>query len=170
MRFKKGLVRLAVAAAVLAGTLGFTPATGDAANPTPLMCVLLGGRLDTAGDATTGVTWSLQGRGTCEGDIAPPYLVAVTATGVSSGQGICTGGLLTTDLVLNASVTLQNTVTGGSFTQNQRWRVVVTPGVLAHPFIISGDTVGAGTIFSRIVLQCAPAGNPAATIHWVQPI
>ncbi|MDQ1374752.1 MAG: hypothetical protein QOJ09_2090, partial [Actinomycetota bacterium] len=133
-------------------------------------CLMLGGRVDTAGDATTGVTWNVQGRGACEGDFNPPYIVTAVGTGTSSGAGLCTGDLLTTDLVLNMTVTLQNSVTGGVRTQHQTWTVPLTAGVLAHPFVISGDAIGAGSAFSRIFLRCPPAGDPAATFDWVQPI
>jgi hypothetical protein len=166
---RKGLVRLAVAGAVMAAALGVMPTTSGAVNPTPLACLMLGGRIDTAGGAG-GVTWNVQGRGSCTGDFNPPYIVTATGTGTSSGAGLCTGSLITTDLVLNMTITLQNSVTGGVVTQHQRWTVPLTLGVLAHPFLIGGDTIGAGSAFSRIFLQCPPGGDPAATFDWLQPI
>jgi hypothetical protein len=40
--------------------------------------------------------------------------------------------------------------------------------VLALPYYVTGDSVGVGTAFTRLLLQCGAAGDPAARFTWIQ--
>jgi hypothetical protein len=62
----------------------------------------------------------------------------------------------------------RNLADGRRFSQRQDWTVPLTPGVVALPYYITGDSVGVGAAFTRVFLQCGDAGDPVARFTWVQ--
>jgi hypothetical protein len=147
------------ATTLLLGFGGFTAVapTAHGVSPLPRECVVSG--KTTVGGTLANTTWDLTGRGTCTGDLEGTFFVTLNAVGTSVGKGLC-GGLLVQDLDLDVTLTLQNNTTGATTVETQRWTLPLTVYPVAVPFLVSPDSggLGAGTIFTRIFAQCAPAG------------
>ena len=91
--------------------------------------------------------------------------MSFTAVGTSSSLGLCNDDpeLIVRDLSLVANMTL--TGVGSLLPRNyvQNWFAPVTTYPLTTPFLISSnDEIGAGTMNTRIFLQCPTAGSPVA--------
>jgi hypothetical protein len=94
--------------------------------------------------------------------------VSLSGTDSTGGGGVCRGGLGAALLNFDVQLDFRNLADGRRFSQRQDWTVPYTPGVLALPYYVTGDSVGVGTAFTRLLLQCGAAGDPAARFTWIQ--
>ncbi len=164
------LARLGVGLAMVVAGLVALPTTSQASNPVD--CIQGAGNISTKIDpATKIVTWSLSGQGTCDGlDAIPPFTVSVSGTATSASDGYCTGSVATLDIVFQIAATYTEIDNGAVTTQNDTWTVPITLGTVTLPFVVGGDSVGTGTMWTRIFAQCPTAGSPVATFDWVQTV
>ncbi len=159
--------RAACALVILgATTFAFTPVSS--ADPVPITCDVYnpnGLILTDNGDGT--FDWALQGSGTCSGGFPENFNVSFTGSGTSQGNGLCTEERTAVALTIDAQFTNSST----TIHQNLRWNVLVSPGVITIPFIVSGDSTGAGDMFTRIFAKCSGSGGTnAARFIWTQQI
>lgn len=161
---RKGAWRRGVAAlALISGLVPFTAGTAQAASPAVITCTAAGTVVFT--NSTTD-TWSVAGRGACQGDNEGTYFLDFIGSGTSTTLGLCDTGLVVQDLDIQVVSTLTNAATllPKVFTQN--WVAPVTTYPLATPFAITdgGNPVGAGNFFNHIYLNCS--GSPVAQFEW----
>jgi hypothetical protein len=149
-RIRRGLAALAFGAVLIPGLAG----TANAA-PLPIICTAAGTVVFTNG---TPDTWSISGRGSCQGDLQGTYFLDFNGFGTSKTTGLCDPGLLVQDLNINVVGTLTNTQTLGVKFINQDWVAPLTTYPLVTPFLIqpnaSDDEIGAGVFFNHIFLIC----------------
>lgn len=150
---RRGLALLMVTVALVA--LVASPASAG-----PRLHCVANGTVVTSG--TGPYTWSINGVGPCLDGLQGNYIVTFAGTGRSDTLGLC-GGLVVRNLNLNVSLTILNLRTGLTSIVNETWGAPVTTFPLATPFLIGGGQSGLGTIFTRVLLKCAPAGNSVAT-------
>lgn len=159
--------RAACALLIVGATLlTFNPVSG--ADPVPITCDVYnpnGIEVSENGDGT--FDWTLRGSGICSGGFPENFNVSFTGTGTSQGNGLCTQERTAVAL----SVEAQYTNSSASIHRSLRWNVLVSPGVITIPFIVSGDSTGAGDMFTRIFAKCSGSGGTnAARFIWTQQI
>ena len=160
-------LRMGIALVVTVGGLAALDEVA-ASDPLPLTCdVFDGGGLHVADNGDGTFDWTVRGSGVCTGGFPENYSVSFTGAGTSEGNGLCTQSLTSVALDVHA----QFTNSAGTITRNLRWDIPVTPGVLAMPFVVSGDSLGAGVVSTRIFLKCSgTGGTDAARFIWEQTI
>lgn len=148
-RFRRGLVALAI------GTSMVPVMAGSAhAQSLPILCTAAGTVVFTNG---TPDTWSISGRGSCEGDFQGTYFLDFSGFGTSSTTGFCDTGLTVNNLKINVVGTLTNAQTLTQKFINQDWVAPVTTYPFVTPFLIqnaSGSLTGGGAFFNHIFLIC----------------
>jgi len=152
---KKAYVRRILAALALTGLLVPAAAGSASAAPLPIVCTAAGTVVVIQGNIDS---WSVQGRGSCQGDLGGTYFLDFIGSGTSDTSGLCDETLLVQNLNINVlgSLTPADTLIPKFF--NHDWVAPLTTYPLATPFLIqrggSGDLVGAGNFFNHIFLQC----------------
>jgi hypothetical protein len=156
-RWLVGLVALLVLATVpvAAGSVA------GAAGPTPAVCDTAG-RVRHVTDASGTTQWDVQLAGVCSAQLSGTTLVEVVGSGTSTGAGLCGDDLLLRDLALDVAVRERHPVTGRVTVRNQSWTIPVGTFPAATPFLIGGESSGAGAVSSRIFLRCGASGSPEA--------
>ncbi len=155
MKKGKARVRHALAALALAGML--VPAmagSAGAVSPLPIVCTAAGTVTVVQGSLDT---WSVQGRGSCQGDLSGTYFLDFAGAGTSDTVGICDNTLLVQNLNINVLGTLTNAQTGVPTFINHDWFAPATTYPLATPFLVrqnGGNVLGAGNFFNHIFLNC----------------
>ncbi len=152
---KKAYVRRILAALALTGLLVPAAAGPASAAPLPIVCTAAGTVVVVQGNIDS---WSVQGRGSCQGDLGGTYFLDFVGAGTSDTVGLCDQTLLVQNLNINVLGSLTNAQTGVPKFFNHDWVAPVTTYPLATPFLItenaSGDLAGAGNFFNHIFLQC----------------
>ncbi|MEY2469693.1 MAG: hypothetical protein QOF21_2391 [Actinomycetota bacterium] len=161
---RKLSVRLALAAALLAG-LGVVSIPAHAATGgTPITCTLAGST--TIVKNATNYSWSTHGIGSCINPGATQF-AELDVAGTSDSLGLCDGpsGVLS-NLDLTAVLKMTNTVTNNTRVITFKFTNPLTVYPAATPFQIThdGSSAGAGTLFNHIFLACPPAGTPSTQI------
>lgn len=149
-------------AGLIAGLLG-GPANAEV-SLLPITCTAAG--VVTAVDGGPIDSWTVAGKGSCQGDLGGTYFVEFAGVGESEGLGVCDNSLIVRSLSIVVSGTLTNLATGVVKPLLQNWDGPLTTYPIATPFIVSGINGGngAGSIFNHLFLNCA--GNPAAQFTW----
>jgi hypothetical protein len=154
----------ALAASALAAT-GFAGLGATAANASGVINCTAAGTVhyQTVGLVTS---WTLDGTGSCLGDFQGTYALTFTGVGTSSSVGACdanTPGPLS-NLTLKIDGTYTNVATHLPKLLNQSWTAAATTFPVSTPFSVNsgGNTVGGGTILTRIFGKCQPSGSPVA--------
>lgn len=152
---KKAYMRRILAALALTGLL--VPATAGSAGaaPLPIVCTAAGTVTFLNGTIDS---WSVNGRGSCQGDLEGTYFLDFAGSGASDTTGLCDEGLVVQNLNINVLGSLTNAQTGIPKFFNHDWVAPLTTYPFATPFSIeqngSADVVGAGNFFNHIFLQC----------------
>jgi hypothetical protein len=152
---KKTHMRRLLAALALTGLL--VPAmagSAGAVSPLPIVCTAAGTVTFINGDIDS---WSVQGRGSCQGDLEGTYFLDFIGSGTSDTLGLC-DSLLVQNLNINVIGSLTNAQTLVPKFFNHDWVAPVTTYPIATPFLIqqngTGELLGAGNFFNHIFLQC----------------
>lgn len=151
------------------GTTAPPSSTLPVSNPLPIGCVAGGTvHFSEVGDGTVQI--NIASNGVCAGDFNDPYDVTIKGVGRARTYGLCSSDLLVTDLAIDVQATFVQVASGVTVTQQQLWTAPVSTNPVTMPFTIrrGADLAGGGTLFTRIFLNCPPAGTPAATFEWVQ--
>lgn len=161
--------RLRAAALAVSLMAGLVPTLlGSAAHAEvsflPVTCTAAG--VVTAVDGGTIDSWTVAGKGSCQGDLGGTYFVEFVGAGESEGLGLCDASLVVRSLDIVVSGTLTNAVSGVVDPFIQNWDGPLTTYPIATPFIVSGfdGGNGAGSIFNHLFLNCT--GNPTAQFTW----
>ena len=147
--------RSLLAALALAGLL--IPAmagSAGAVSPLPIVCTAAGTVTFVNGEIDS---WTVAGRGSCQGDQEGTYFLDFLGSGTSDTLGLCDSTLLVQNLNINVVGTLTNAQTGIPKFINHNWTAPVTTYPLATPHLITnedGDLIGAGVFFNHIWLNC----------------
>jgi hypothetical protein len=167
--FAKRTLTLACSSLLAAtGLVSYGVATTGAA--TELLACVATGPVNVTANPTAGWDWSISGSGSCLNPSLQPtgtQTVVFSGTGHSDSLGLC-DGVLVNNLALTVSMTLTNTVTGGTRSHSETWGLQITTYPVATPFLVSGPATGVGTIVSHIFLQCPPNGSASGAFAWVQ--
>ena len=156
MRKGKAPLRRVLAALALTGLL--VPAmagSAGAVSPLPVVCTAAG--TVTFVNSNGVDTWTLLGRGSCQGDLEGTYFLDFIGQGTSNSLGVCDGGLLVTNLNINVVGSLTNAQTGVLKFFNHDWVAPLTTYPIVTPFLINqngGGLIGAGAFFNHIFLIC----------------
>ena len=179
----KGLFRGLVGLALAATALVASPTTASSDGPLPAIVCTAAGQVTVveSGPDLLDVVWFVSGQGVCGGNLDEPYTMQFRGVGTSNGAGLCSDTFppVVTDLVISSVVTFRQTVSGGTKTERQVWSAPITTFPGATPYLIGGDTTGAGSMFTRIFLKCPRGngplagllpgtGNSSATFDWAQ--
>lgn len=160
--------RISILITTILLTLGVSsPLTADPLTPDDgpgiITCTAAG--LINVVDGAESSTWGISGVGSCQGDRAGPWQLLLSGAGTSSSLGLCDSdpSLLVTNLNLGVQVGLFPVLGGPARLLSQNWFSPVTTYPLTTPFLIAGEgELGAGTMSSRIFLNCPAAGSPVA--------
>ena len=157
MQKGKATWRRLLAAVALAGML--IPATAGSAgavSPLPIVCTAAGTVTFINGENDS---WTISGRGSCQGDLEGTYFLDFLGQGSSDTLGFCDGGLLVQNLNINVVGSLTNAQTLVPKFFNHDWVAPLTTYPLVTPFLIqqngSGELLGAGAFFNHIFLMCS---------------
>lgn len=149
-RLRRGLVAIALGASMIPAMSGLANAQS-----LPIICTAAGTVVFTNGSPDT---WSVSGKGSCEGDFQGTYFLDFNGFGTSTTTGLCDPGLAVQDLKINVVGTLTNVQTLGTKLINQDWVAPVTTYPVVTPFLIqqnaSGSLVGGGAFFNHIFGIC----------------
>lgn len=126
----------------------------------PLVCIANGTTVAQPNPDGTAI-WTVDGSGTCQGDLTGTYTMTLHGRGTSTGLSQCSGGLLTTNLVLAVQVQITNF--DSTRMSEQSWSLPVDNYSIRTPFLIGGAATGAGAIGHNIFLACPGGGTPAAS-------
>jgi hypothetical protein len=164
--------RVGVVAGVTAMLFAAAAPNAHAQGVTSLTCTGVNGTVYTAVGSGDVVTWTLQGAGNCADLFGNQFHVSLTGSASSHGDSYCTGDAPLANLVFAVSAKFTDAANTPVATQSQAWTVAVSTGTVVMPFAISGDTNGAGTVFTRIFAQCpgVPGSSPIATFDWAQTL
>jgi hypothetical protein len=151
------------------GLAGIGAGGARAANSLPVNCTAAGAvRYVTAGAGP--VAWTLNGTGSCVGDMEGTYILNFTGTGTSGTFGACDGANPgpVQNLNLNITGTLTNTAGLGVKPFEVKWTAPATTFPVTTPFSVerAGSAIGGGTLFTRIFGQCPAAGSPVAQYYF----
>jgi len=161
---RKLSVRLALAAAIIAG-LGVVSIPARAATGgTPITCTLAG--TTSIVKNATNYSWTTHGIGSCINPGATQF-AELDLAGTSDSLGLCDGpdGVLS-NLDLNAVLKITNTITNNTRAITFKFTNPLTVYPAATPFEIThdGKVAGAGALFNHIFLACPPAGTPSTQV------
>ena len=149
----KAVLRRAIATIALAGAL--VPVMGGAANALPpITCTAAGTVTFVNGDPDT---WTVGGRGSCQGDFEGTYFLDFSGTGTSDTLGVCDSGLVVQNLDIAVVATLTNAQTNAVKVIPMHWASPITTYPIVTPFLITdndGGLTGAGAFFNHIFLIC----------------
>lgn len=147
--WRRGLAALAVAGMLVPAMAG----SASAALPLPIVCTAAGTVTVVQGSLDT---WSVQGRGSCQGDLGGTYFLDFAGAGTSDTVGLCDQTLVVQNLNINVLGTLTNAQTLVPKFFNHDWVAPITTYPLATPFEITdaGGSAGFGNFFNHIFLQC----------------
>ncbi|MGH2725389.1 MAG: hypothetical protein ACRDKS_00265 [Actinomycetota bacterium] len=151
----KARVRRALAALALTGLL--VPAmagSAGAASPALIVCTAAGTVTFVNGAVDS---FSVSGRGSCQGDFGGTYFLDFAGSGGSDTLGLCDQTLVVQNLNINVLGTLTNAQTLVPKFINHDWFAPLTTYPLATPFLVAqngGGVIGAGNFFNHIFLQC----------------
>ena len=152
---KKAYVRRILAVLALTGLLVPAAAGSASAAPLPIICTAAGTVTVIQGNVDS---WSVQGRGSCQGNLGGTYFVDFVGSGTSDTVGLCDQSLVVQNLNINVLGSLTNAQTLVPKFFNHDWVAPLTTYPLATPFLIeqngSDDLVGGGNFFNHIFLQC----------------
>lgn len=166
MHGRKGQWRRGLAALTMA--VAMVPMLGGSAHaisPLPIVCTAAGtvNYVDSIGVDS----WTLAGKGSCQGDLGGTYFLDFTGSGTSDALGLCDASIV----VRNLDITILGTLTsfqGPSSVLRQHWVAPVTTYPFVTPFRIEGpgggSIIGAGNFFNHIFLRCA--GSPVAQFEF----
>ena len=156
MQKARGRARRFLAAAALAGML--VPAmagSASAVSPLPIVCTAAGTVTFVNGDVDS---WTVMGRGSCQGDLEGTYFLDFLGQGSSDTLGLCDQGLLVQNLNINVVGSLTNAQTLVPKFFNHDWVAPVTTYPLVTPFLIqqngTDELIGAGAFLNHIFLMC----------------
>jgi hypothetical protein len=155
MRSPAGIVRKSLAALALVSVM--VPVAGGPAHADqglPITCTAAG--TVTFQKLVNAVSWTLVGKGSCQGDLQGTYFLDFTGKGNSDTAAICDNSFVVQNLDLTISGTLTNLGTGAVKLISQEWFAPLTTYPLATPFLIgtAQGGSGAGVWFNHIFLQC----------------
>lgn len=146
-----------------------TPA--GAVSPLPIVCTAAGTLEVVSGPQVS--QWKLVGAGSCQGDLDGSYFIPnLLVQGTSDSIGLCGDGeVVVTNLDLKAAGTLVNLANPlkSKTLDGQTWGSPLTTYPITTPFLITSDSgqLGAGTMNSRIFVNCPGAGgSPAMTLQF----
>lgn len=149
--------RTLLAAVALAGLL--IPAmagSAGAVSPLPIVCTAAGTVTFVNGETDS---WTVMGRGSCQGDLEGTYFLDFLGSGTSDTTGLCDQGLVVLNLNINVVGSLTNAQTGVPKFFNHDWFAPITTYPLATPFLIrqngTEELLGAGNFFNHIFLVCS---------------
>ncbi|HMC51490.1 MAG TPA: hypothetical protein VKI64_01935 [Acidimicrobiales bacterium] len=130
---------------------------------TSLDCTAAGAAYPTVDKATDDVSWSIVGRGSCNGSTGNYYL-DFTGSGTSHGLSVCTGEPFVQNLALSVTVDLtDSTAPAGTapFVSQQAWTTPATtyPENMQWAIESGGSVTGAGEAFTRIFAHCPGSGG-----------
>ena len=151
---RKGHIRRGIAAIALGAAL--VPVMAGSANaisPLPITCTAAGTVTFVNG---TPDSWTVAGRGSCQGDLSGTYFLDFSGVGTSATLGLCDDGLIVQDLSINIVGTLTNAQTLVPTFIAQNWSAPLTTYPLVTPFLVatSDGGIGAGAFFNHIFLVC----------------
>ena len=126
----------------------------------PLVCVANGTTVAQPNPDGTAI-WTVDGSGTCQGDLTGTYTMTLHGRGTSIGLSQCSGTLLTQNL--NLAVQVEITNFNGSRLSEQSWSLPIDNYSVRTPFLIGGAATGAGAIGHNIFLARPGSGTPAAS-------
>ena len=155
MQKSRGKTRRLLAAVALAGIL--IPAMAGsvgAISPLPIVCTAAGTVTFVNGENDS---WTLLGRGSCQGDLEGTYFLDFVGQGRSDTLGVCDQGLLVQNLNINVLGSLTNPQTMVPKFFNHDWVAPLTTYPIVTPFLVNqngGGLIGAGAFFNHIFLIC----------------
>lgn len=173
MQFRSSLrparaLKAVLAAAVL--TAGFTAAGSASVNAAPLPVTCTGAGTVTVSSGNPLSSWSLNGAGSCQGDMEGTYIMSLAGGGTSDGLGLCGDSGTVTNLNLTVTAVLTNAATGVPKTKLMKWTAPATTFPIATPFTVEqGSPVsptGSGLFFTRIFAKCPTLGSPVASYYF----
>jgi hypothetical protein len=180
MHMKSGhAMRMLLVLALAGGLLSASPTQ---AASSVLICDGIGQTTLSPGTGDGSQSWAIQIQGKCTGDLQGPYAWLAIAQGGSTGSGLCGPGILVKGLSLSVSSFLvsQGNTTANSKLLTETWS---TPGGLptiypvVTPYTVSGTAsklysgkpigtvLGAGAIFTRLLLRCPGSGGNDGSVH-----
>jgi len=154
---KTSLRRAVLALALLIGMLmPFAGGTAHAVEGLPITCTAAGTVFwQQVGSSTS---WSLLGKGSCQGDLEGTYFLDFTGAGSSDTAGLCDASGFVQNFHINVVGTLTNASTLATKVVNQDWVAPLTTYPIATPFLIqrnsSGAVSGGGVLLNHIFAQC----------------
>lgn len=155
MQKNRGRTRRLLATVALAGIM--IPAmagSAGAVSPLPIVCTAAGTVTFVNGENDS---WTLLGRGSCQGDLEGTYFLDFVGQGTSDTLGVCDQGLLVQNLNINVVGSITNAQTGVPKFFNHDWVAPLTTYPIATPFLINqngGGLIGAGVFLNHIFLIC----------------
>jgi hypothetical protein len=164
---KTSWARALLALSLLTGTLvPFAGGTAHAVGGLPVACTAAGTVFWSQVGNTT--SWSLLGKGSCQGDLEGTYFLDFTGAGTSDSAGLCDGSGLVQNLKINIVGTLTNAGSLAVKGINNDWVAPLSTYPVVTPFLVEsngGDLLGAGAFFNHIFLQCT--NSPVAQFDFV---
>ena len=158
---RKLFARVAVAAAMIAAVVAVTGPSSGAGELIPLKCEANGLARVTMPEADGPAQWTVEGSGICNLDFSGNYRMTLSGSGTSDGISQCSGDLVVQNLDLDVQVTIRNL--SGERTYNQTWTTPLSNYSARTPFLIGGDSFGAGAIGHHLFLACPGFGSDSAS-------
>src|SRR5438445_7169299 len=165
-RWRRG-AQIATVLTMLGGSVWLIgPTAGASPSGDNLNCTASGAASPTVDPATDNVSWTLGGRGSCNG-ASGNYFFDFNGTGTSHGLSVCTFEPFVQNLNLNVTVNLTDATSppgSPAFVYQQQWTTPATtfPENFQWTIQSAGSVVGAGEAFSRIFAHCpGNAGSPS---------
>jgi len=167
-RWRRG-ARVAAVLTVVCGSVWLVgPTAGASPSGDTVSCTASGAANPTVDYTTDNVSWTVAGRGSCNG-ASGNFFLDFSGTGTSHGLSVCTSEPTVQNLNLNVTVNLTDASSApGSptFVYQQQWTTPATtfPENFQWTIQSAGSVIGAGEAFSRIYAHCpgnggSPSGN-----------
>jgi hypothetical protein len=153
---KTSWARVILSLALLTGLLvPFSGGTAHAVSGLPITCTAAGTVFWSSVGNTT--SWTLLGKGSCQGDLEGTYFLDFTGAGTSDTAGLCDGSGLVQNLKINIVGSLTNASTLAVKSINNDWVAPISTYPIVTPFLVqtnAGSPIGAGVFFNHIFVQC----------------